>query len=183
MITKMEILDALPRIETGLQQYSEIQKMFKEVEDISQDREFQRAFNRFYRVRIKKDHQEAFFGIMQAEKNNKNILFKDTLRKVYEITGKCETSFVSKLVATIDDTKPIVDRFVLKNMGLHLSSSINIDTRIKENIRVYIQLMREYAEIENSEIGEFLFTQFKERYGNFDVSKTKMIDFVLWQLR
>ncbi|MBI3259422.1 MAG: hypothetical protein HYZ54_08130 [Ignavibacteriae bacterium] len=83
--------------------------------NVSKDREFQRRFNAFYRVRRGKRWQKSFYGILQHEKS-RNPDFRKVLLDLQKKTKRVETSFASKLVATINPRLPIIDRVVLKNI-------------------------------------------------------------------
>ena len=48
------------------------------------------------------------------------INFPEALRALRERTGRLEASFASKLVATLDPNKPVIDKFVLSNFNLRL---------------------------------------------------------------
>lgn len=47
-----------------------------------------------------------------------NVSFEEVLQYLYSDLGRVEPSFSSKLVATIDDSKPVWDVHVLNNLGL-----------------------------------------------------------------
>ena len=66
-LDRVAIDRALPHIRKGLQKYLWLQAELHS-RNVSRDREFQRRFNGFYRVRRNSDWQRAFFGILERGK-------------------------------------------------------------------------------------------------------------------
>lgn len=58
-------------------------------------------------------------GLMPRPKREA-LPFHDVLRALHHATGRWEASFASKLVATFDPSKPMIDAVVLTNVGLRL---------------------------------------------------------------
>ena len=156
-ITTEQIDCALLRVEEGLKKYLSLQESLKKV-DISNNRDFQKRFNHFYRVRRNNDWQSQFYKLLQSHKNNK-ISFSDALKKIHKNTGRFEASFASKLVATIHPDKPVIDKFVLENAGLKLPYSSAKD-RESKIILVYGQLESKFQHFLNTENGKYLVKQF-----------------------
>jgi hypothetical protein len=179
-ITKRQIDSALLRIDNGLNKYLLIQASLTNV-DVSKDREFQKSFNHFYRIRRDLKWQLPFYKLLQ-EKKNKRISFKDALSDIKQKTGRLEASFASKLVATIHPDKPIIDKFVLENAGLKLpySSAKNREARI---ISVYCQLQQKFKDFLITDNGKYLVKKFIEKYPKKTITHIKMADLVLWQTR
>jgi hypothetical protein len=63
--------------------------------------------------------QEVFYGLM-ARAKHQDLPFHEVLHALHDATGRHEASFASKLVATFDPSKPVIDAVVLKNVGLRL---------------------------------------------------------------
>lgn len=180
VISDRQIQDALPRIEAGLKKYCWIQVRAMET-DIRKDRKFQTAFNGFYRVRRGEEWCAAFYALMEKSKL-RPIIFDEALAVIREQTGRLEASFASKLVATIDTTKPIIDQFVLRNFGLKLPPAYRKE---REYIvrQIYKDLCLKYEEILDSEAGRRILREFVRYYPWAEISDIKKIDFVLWQTR
>jgi hypothetical protein len=179
-IEKEQIEEIISKIKKPLEQYLWIQKeIFKR--DVSTDREFQKKFNGFYRVRRNSDWQKDFYQLMELNKN-KNVIFGDVLDDMYKRTERMEASFVSKLVATINPSMPIIDKIVFHNLGLVLPSTgiKNRNSIIKEKYQVLISELSGFLKTEN---GKYLVEQFCVGYPEAKISKIKMLDFILWQLR
>ena len=82
--------------------------------------EFQRLFNGYYRVRRNEAWRKAFYNLFQRAKNE-GFSFDRIIKELYQQTGNIEASFSSKMLATIDLSKPIWDQYVLQNLGLKLN--------------------------------------------------------------
>jgi len=180
-ISKSKIFESLPKIEVGLTKYLSIQESFKNT-DVSTDRDFQRRFNHFYRVRRGVSWQRDFYRLMQDLRDQNNTSFFDVLQQLHKDTGKYEASFASKLVATIDENRVVIDKFVLENAGLKLPTPTT-NNRVIKIVEVYEILGKQFQYFKKSEAGQFLIKEFERRYGKGLVSPTKMIDLVLWQTR
>lgn len=114
----LEIQKALERLVDGLGRYQWLQARVLKC-DVTSDREFQRRFDAFYRVRRNSEWRREFFALMEKSKSG-GTNFSETLQGVYRSTGRIEASFASKLVATLDPSKPVIDTFVLRCFELRL---------------------------------------------------------------
>lgn len=55
-----------------------------------------------------------------AKAKTERFSFEQIITELYRLTGNVEASFSSKMLATIDASKPIWDQYVLQNLGLEL---------------------------------------------------------------
>lgn len=90
----------------GLEGYVRIQRTVRGT-DVSSDANYQRFYNRFYRVRRNAERQSRYYAIMEREKANPSTAFGDVLREMHELTGNVEASFTSKIIATLHPDRPI----------------------------------------------------------------------------
>jgi hypothetical protein len=180
-ITKKQIDDALPQIEEGLINYVSLQEKLQNVDDVSTNRDFQKQFNHFYRVRRNTVWQSHFFKLLQ-EKRNSEVSFADALGYIKEKTGRLEASFVSKLVATIHTNTPVIDRFVLKNANLKLPYFYEKD-RESKILSVYNDLYKKIKDFIKTDNGKYLVNQFQSKYPEYKITETKMVDLILWKIR
>lgn len=97
---------------------------------------------------------------------------------MHERTGRIEASFSSKLVATLDPDKPVIDAFVLKFFGLRLPYPYQ-DDRIGKTIDVYERVSAGIDAIVRSDAMPLVRAAFAERYPYATLSDVKMVDFVL----
>ena len=99
---------ALAQASEGLRQYERLQSRVTAQSDFDQDPRFRRAFNRFYRVRRGREWQDTFYGLMRRAKKE-GLEFRAVLLALHSATNRYEASFASKLVATLDPSKPVID--------------------------------------------------------------------------
>jgi hypothetical protein len=179
-ITTEQIIRALPKTRKGLMQYTELQAIYTKPDSVS-TREFQMKFNSFYIVRRNKQWQDVFYSIMKnVEKDNAN--FYKILSELENKTKKVEASFVSKMIATIDPSKPVIDAFVLKNLGFKLPSPTK-KNRKEEIEKIYKAIDKSMNDFLKTENGIFLIKKFDAMYPNSNISNIKKLDLVLWQTR
>ena len=112
--------------------------------------EFQRMFNGYYKVRRNENWQKEYYAIFTEDKKNpENYTFERILRKLHEKTRMIEASFSSKMLATIDPSKPIWDQYVLKNLGLQLKGK-DAESKLKNAIDLYSKIEDWYNSYLNS---------------------------------
>lgn len=179
-LTSQSIEQALPKVQAGLIKYSWLQENLYKV-DVSNHREFQRKYNGFYRVRRNSIWQQPYFNLLEIAKTTK-LSFEEALAQIFITTGKLEASFASKLVATANPNLPVIDKFVLENVGLKLPPYSAQDRELGI-VAVYNQLISKFNDFANTEEGNLLVSRFQEVYGSSNITAVKMIDLVLWQTR
>jgi len=179
-LTKEEIQTALSRLEHGLDQYLWLQHHVRSY-DVSTNEDFQRRFNGFYRVRRGSQWRSAYFGLLESSKA-KGIEFPEALQEVNRRTGRVEASFASKLVATLDPSKPVIDKFVLAHFELRLPRC-GVSNQGLKTIHLYRELCDKYHAFLQGLTGGMIRKLFDERYPCSEVSELKKLDLVLWQVR
>ena len=175
-------------MDTGLWKYLWIQNNVLKIV-ASEDREFQRKFNAFYRVRKNENWQKKFYSLLQAEKNKKPN-FQKILLDLFTRTKRIEASFSSKLTATINTRLPVIDSIVLKNlreMG-HINMRlpyyyIPATERISKIVELHKNLEKLFNNFLRTPNGKYLIKEFKKMYPWAKITYQKMLDLVLWQKR
>lgn len=171
----------LPLVARGLEQYWQLQSALP-ITNVARDRDFQRAFNAFYRVRRDPRWQSSFYRLLEQSKG-KRPPFAVVLRTLHRETGRVEASFASKLVATLDPELPLIDRFVLQNLGQRLPTAGRIERRLDRTIDIHEFIRRTYAAALDGPMGHRLVAAFEQAYPSYPVTRVKMLDLVLWQRR
>jgi len=176
------IRGAISKARKGIAQYLWLMRSLHLV-NVSTNREFQRRYNSFYRVRQRSpDWYSAYYDLLEQRKNT-GIGFQEALDTLWQRLGRYEPSFSSKLVATIEPTTPVWDRFVLMNTGLRPPSYVD-PQKIPKAKAVYRQICDWYATHLASADGRRLIEIFDEEVPeNKEISELKKLDFVLWQSR
>ena len=168
MINATEILQDQLAHSLGLDRYADIMRG-----DPSTP-EFQHTFNGFYRVRRNWDWQRQYYSLFNKAREGQ-YSFERIITELYQLTGNVEASFSSKLLATIDASKPIWDRFVLRKTK---------EEKLMNAVALYHRIEMWYADYLNT-------AEAKQNIKSFDrllpkyawLSATKKIDCLLWSKR
>lgn len=168
-------------IRMSFDKYATIMRMFKDV-NVLESREFQRSFNGFYRVRRGAEWQKRYYTLF-GEFRRMNPTFESIIRSIYKQTGNVEASFSSKMLHTINSDMPIWDKFVLQKLKKKLTGKTK-EEKLKNAIQIYEEITDWYKTyLKTQEATEYI----KEIDSLFPMycwfSKTKKIDFLLWQTR
>jgi len=179
-ITKQQIDIALSLIEDDLKKYYWIQNNLNNI-DVSRDRIFQKKYNGFYKVRRNHFWRQHYFSILERAKF-RGITFEKAMDEILRQTGRYEASFASKLVATVNPEFPVIDKYVLKNVGLRLPYYSANDKKARI-IEVYEILVNKFQKFMQTEIYVFLVKRFAEKFPWANINPIKMVDLVLWKSR
>ena len=166
----------------GLEGYARIQRTVRET-DVSSDADFQRLYNRFYRVRRNAEWQSSYYAIMEREKSRPSTAFGDVLREMNELTGNVEASFTSKMIATLHPDRPIWDSLVLARLGLRLKGT-RAQAKLENAVEVYDEIVswyETYLATEDAERNIRLFDEILPDYAW--LTPVKKVDFLLWSER
>jgi hypothetical protein len=181
-INKTNIKTAISKARKGIERYLEIMALFHNT-DVSQDLNFQKKFNGFYRIRQRTQGWYTVYYNYLEEQKTKEPNFSQVLMYLDKKLKRYEPSFSSKFVATHNPDKPIWDAFVLKNTEIkppYYSSK----TKITKAIQVYADLEKWYSSFLLSPTGKMIIEIFDKTVPEANkMSRIKKIDFVLWKNR
>ena len=166
----------------GLEGYARIQRVVRET-DVSSDADFQRFYNRFYRVRRNAEWQAHYYAIMEREKASLSTAFADVLREMHAPTGNVEASFTSKMIATLHPDRPIWDSLVLARLGLKLRGT-TAQAKLKNAVGVYGEIVTWYETYLATNDAEKNIRLFDELLPDYAwLTPVKKVDFLLWSER
>lgn len=175
------IEESINKIEPGLIKYMHIMDKLYET-DVSKDTEFQKMFNGFYRIRQRKpEFYKEYYMFLERNKTNV-ISFETVIKHLYNKFQRIEPSFSSKMVATINPHFPVWDEYVLKNLGLK-KPAYGTNNRIDKTINLYNDIVKWYVDFLPTDDSQRLIKLFNNRYKDTNLTDTKKIDLILWQLR
>jgi hypothetical protein len=176
-------------IESALEQlsavgnYRIIMEMLHKV-DVSQDEDFQRRYNGFYKLRRDETFRNVYYKYMQENKKNEKLDFATVLRHFYKEFSNVEASFSAKLLHTIRPYDlPTWDDFIGKNTKVEIPKGGAKEQRITATVEKYDELTKWFNDYRNSENGRKMLSLFDQSFPSFDISDIKKIDLVLWQIR
>lgn len=173
-------------LKTGMLKYKTIMDMVQYT-DVSHDKEFHKKYNGFYRMRQRpKEYYEMYYTYMERCKKDKELRIDDIATYIYNKTQRCELSFSSKLLATINPNMPVWDTIVAQN---HFGISYTVYTpkkyvsRLEMIIDKYHEYTNVYLEYMNGEEAKMIVRLFDEVYPNINITDVKKVDLVLWKDR
>jgi hypothetical protein len=177
-----EIQAALSKAEKGIAQYAALMSRFPQV-DVATDAEFQRKYNAFYRVQRRPESWYRCYYELMQDLREATPVFPDVLEEIHRRTGRYEPSFASKLVATIDPSKPIWDVHILANTS-HKAPSYASKHKLENAKTAYASIEDWYSTFLQSTEGKLCISEFDRRAPNHQgFTSTKKVDFILWQTR
>lgn len=147
-----------------------------------QSESFQRLFNGYYRIRRNEIWRREYYDLFETAKE-RHYSFEEIITALYDATGNIEASFSSKMLATIDDSKPIWDQYVLQNLGLELTGKTQ-EEKLQNAIVLYDAIVSWYnVYLQTDEAHENIleFNRWLPQYSW--VSNVKKIDCLLWSKR
>lgn len=141
---------------------------------------FQKKYCGFYRVRRDAKWRSEYFHLMASFQNRGDASFGEILLRLFQATGRIESSFTNKMLATLAPDMPIWDSKVLKALHLQLKGSTP-ELRISNAVILYDRICHWYKLFLNTEQAVNMIEQFDREFPEFaSFTATKKIDFVLW---
>lgn len=177
-----QILIAINKAKRGIEQYLDIMKLFPVV-NVAENKDFQRKYNAFYRVRQRKENWYKIYYQFMEDQKGLDISFPKVLHYLKARLNRYEPSFSSKLAATHNPNMPVWDINVLSNIGLKAPSYTSPD-KFDLAESAYNAIQKWYQKVECSPEGAKIILMFDEHISKSKlITNTKKIDFVLWQAR
>ncbi len=176
MINAIEVLQIQLAHSLGLDRYAEI------MNGDPSSAEFQRIFNGYYRIRRNEDWRKKYYALF-VKARSKKYFFDQIINELYTLTGNVEASFSSKMLATIDATKPIWAQYVLSNLGLQLIGKSQ-EEKLQNAIVLYRQIESWYESYLATDEAKKNIEEFNLLLPDYSwISDTKKIDCLLWSKR
>lgn len=166
----------------GFDKYTLIQEQVHKV-DVSKDTNFQRMFNRFYRVRRNEGWRKQYYQLFEQIKQSNKLEFAYILEELYHLTGNIEASFSSKMLATLKPEMPIWDKYVIQNLQIKIpkDSDAKRILKVEKSYSDIVEWYRKFMKTENAQECLEKFDEMLPDYAWF--SEVKKIDFYLWSIR
>lgn len=153
--------------------------------NVSTDKEFQKKFNHFWRMRQRsQEYYQAFFAYMELHKGDSEQNYKNAIHDIYKSTNRVEGIFCSKMIALADTSKPVLDTIVMEHFKL-LKPIYNVNRfiNITKWIEVYNEIAEKYKVFLSTEQAQDWLFRFDTHYKHVEITSIKKIDFILWQIR
>ena len=176
MINAKEVLQAHLARGLGLDRYADI------IHRDPASSAFQRAFNGYYRIRRNEEWRQHYYDLFVKAKVER-FSFEQIITELFRLTGNVEASFSSKMLATIDASKPIWDQYVLQNLGLELTGKSQ-EEKLQNAVVLYDRIVRWYEDYLATDEARENTSEFDRLLPDYSwVNDTKKIDCLLWSKR
>lgn len=150
---------------------------------------FRELFTRFYGLNaggLTEAFKQRYFELLFAFSPAQGDVYTPLLRELYDYPRRqgdhaLHGSFVSKLVATHDESRPIYDRQVARFFGLSAPSSGSIEFRIAGFVTNLDLLRRTYlAWVDDSRLRAVLDLATEHNARLRDLHPVRLCDFLVW---
>ena len=167
----------------NLGQYNRTQTDLRET-NVATDQKYQADYTKFYVVRWRSPAWRTnYYELLQREKFNEFLTFDAVLTELFEYDGRVETSFSSKIVATVRPDMPVYDKYVRKKLNIRVPKGTP-EVRLAKAKRAYQEIEHFFAAALQSDTVHDLRVVFDSRFACFKhFTATKKLDLLLWQSR
>ena len=146
----------------------------------SKDKIFQAKYCIYYKFRGINNQIGNYFNLMEKKERNLNSIL-NRLGK----DKKVHFSFTTKLIHTLDNSKPIYDKHISEELKLSKPYyNKNIDKRILRRGEIYEELKHKmYCLLSNEDIKKVIL-EFREKFCITDkeINNLKVLDSIIWSL-
>jgi len=156
-------------------------------DDVTSDRraDFRRKFNGYYGVRRNQAWRDRYYGLFEEAKSQsiaKADLFDWVLGELYGFERRTESSFSSKLVATLDPSGPVIDSVIRGFLGRYMT--IQPIGGLADARTFYRGLDGIMSELLTSKQAAQWFDAFDGAFGSIpgaaEINPVKKLDFLIW---
>lgn len=183
-----DVARALKHLRDGnyVTKYLRIQRLACQQISIAENKEFQKAFNGFYKVRQRPESwYSAFYESFEEWKYKRQMIsFSAVLADLKHRTKQFEPSFSSKLVAVLDPQAPVWDTELLARWNLKAPWHGHSD-RFAAIVQVYEALRTSMTALVEARDGRSIAGEFDQAFPTEapELTAMKKVDLTLWQLR
>ena len=186
VFSKDEVIQAtafLQKREKDIAKYCELIHLASET-NVAENKDFQKAFTAFYMLRRDDSWREYYFQLFEEMKNRRAALsFGEIQLRLYLHCDQIESSFSSKMLATLDPEVPMWDSYVLKKLGFKLKGK-NKGLRLSQAVVLYDNICSWYHEFLQTEEARSMIEAFDQAFPEYTrITQIKKIDFLIWGMR
>lgn len=151
--------------------------------NISTDQEYRKRFAGYYRMRFVSQHyRDVFFNLFEQVKNCTTISFEEVATQLYKVDSKHEFSFITKMLHTIDPTRPIYDSQVDVALHVHRTYQADFNKRLQQDMKILNDISECYQELKTAPQMMGVLIAFDKIAPLCRISVEKKLDFILWVL-
>ena len=151
--------------------------------NVAVDTEYRKKFSGYYRMRfVSQEYRDHFFKLFEEIKSESSPSFRAVSQKLFQVDGKHEFSFITKMLHTIEPSRPIYDSQVDIALEIHRYYQPNFEEKLRQDEHILAQISAAYRELASSPGMIELLAEFDKIIPGHTMSAEKKIDFILWAL-
>ena len=151
--------------------------------NVAVDTEYRKMFSGYYRMRfVSQEYRDQFFKLFEEIKSESSPSFSAVSQKLFQVDGKHEFSFITKMLHTIEPSRPIYDSQVDIALEIHRYYQPNFEEKLRQDEHILAQISAAYRELASSPGMIELLAEFDKIIPGHTMSAEKKIDFILWAL-
>lgn len=151
--------------------------------NVAVDTEYRKKFSGYYRMRfVSQEYRDQFFELFEEIKSESSPSFRVVSQKLFQVDGKHEFSFITKMLHTIEPSRPIYDSQVDIALEIHRYYQPNFEEKLRQDEHILAQISAAYRELASSPGMIELLAGFDKIIPGHTMSAEKKIDFILWAL-
>lgn len=180
-----EIIDHIDQ--ESIDVYNFLKKEFHQ-SDVNKNYLFQFVFRSFYRLDnagLTPNFKKEYFKILEENRNENQFSFREVLVRLSSFPNRkgqktFQFSFVTKMLNTIDDSKPIYDSKVAKMFSLSRPYQTDFDIKLKKYLAQLAQIQKGYETIVEQNLLPKTIELFEQNFKDHKLSEMKKLDFIFW---
>ena len=150
------------------------------IRNVFTDQEYRKTFAGYYRMRfVSQPYRDAFFALFEQMKAHPSVPFEEVSAQLYQIDHKHEFSFITKMLHTIDPTRPIYDSQVDTALQIHRMYQANFSKRLEQDAKILNKISAYYQDLKSAPQMKDVLTTFDHIAPMCKISTEKKLDFIL----
>jgi hypothetical protein len=153
--------------------------------DVATDSDFRKKYTWLYGMRRQPNGWlDSYFSLLEENKGNDAVSFADILRTL-STPQRIEASFSSKLLATIRLDLPVIDAYVILNLGLARPRRTGSEEHDRnEWTGLHARICSLYGSLLQQDMFRKIRDDFDKSFDQYrSLTDVKKLDVLLWQLR
>jgi hypothetical protein len=197
ILTRQEVLDRVVKSHkeavanldpTAVPVYLFLSERFSAAPDIRSDHLFRFIFRSYYRLDragLGDDFKDAYFQLLQRHRNGPRPTLRqlcDELGEVKQEKQSLQFSFATKLLATLDQGRPVYDAAVASVFGFRRPDHLKDRPKRLERLLAFYDRLTETSQwlVEERQLAP-VHAAFAAKYDQWcQVTPMKKVDFILW---
>lgn len=126
-------------------------------------------------------YRQAYFELLDHGKRQE-LSFEELARQLYAIDNRHEFSFLTKMLHTLDTSRPIYDSQVDAALDIHRRVVSDFELRLQQDRVILHAMMKTQRSLLQDPRVQAVLSAFMQTFNADDLSEAKKLDFLLWAL-